>query len=761
MAKIYLDDGSFKTSQQAGKRFLDNMDPDRLLAPCYLAIGLEPKNERYGGWEAKEIAGHSLGHYLSALAYMIETRGDKDLTDRLIYMLDELAFIQESGPGGYVGGVDPKKLEEAFQGIGEIERFSLNGVWVPWYSLHKIYAGLMDVYERLKNKKALGIVIKMSDWIIDQTKDMTEEMFQDMLYCEFGGMNETMATLYEVTGNESYLNLSYRFNHNELLDDLIAKENKLEGKHANTQIPKVIGFAKQYLTAGDKTMLEAAKFFFDQVTKHHSYIIGGNSFSEHFPEPDREPLGVATTETCNTYNMLRLAGELFKAEKSSHYMDYYEYGLVNHILASQEPVSGKKTYFVPTNAGSFKTYCTQDDSFWCCTGTGMENPGRYQEYIYLLDEEEKTLYINLYIASSYVDEKKKIEIHLQSDFPKQGKIEISAKLPKGYRLAIRQTDYSHGLVEESDYEQEGYCFFEMSRLPIMDGKAFTLSFTSEYKLKLYEAKDNPSHIGFIYGPIVLAAALGRDNFPESDILEDHTSLFSHPNITVPVLKKTDEDPLDKLKETNKEEMLFEYVDQDQDIRLLLKPFYKLHHERYALYLDYMSEQEYQSSLQLEGRDKFSDVLVDHISPYEQQSEIDHHYRGTNVKAGYNREIGKGFKVMAKGSCLSYQVQMPKGQEGYIYITLSRKKTEEFNKVDHAQGLQLSMNKIPLEQVNRKINETSELMEYVYLIPETLIQGKATSELTLMTGADNMEYEVYAIDIVNEQVEDEETSNEQE
>lgn len=456
MANVTLLDGIFKESEQIGKSYLLHLDIDRLVAPCYVAAGLQPKKPRYGGWEDTPIAGHSVGHWLSAAAAMVKATDDKELLQKLIYAVDELAYVQSHDPDGYVSGFHRACFDQAFTGEFEVHNFGLGGSWVPWYSLHKIYAGLIDAYQFTGIERALEVVVRLSDWAKHGTDRLTEEQFQRMLICEHGGMNEAMADLFLITGNRSYFELAERFCHRAVLDPLSEGVEELEGKHANTQIPKVIGAAKLYEITGKESYRKAAEFFWREVTGNRSYVIGGNSIFEHFQAPGQEKLGVETAETCNTYNMLKLTRHLFRWAPDSSYMDFYERALYNHILASQDPDTGMKMYFVSTEPGHFKVYGTAEESFWCCTGTGMENPSRYTHDIY--HEEADAVYVNLFIASRASLDNGQFVIRQETDFPRSEhtKIVIEDASEGSRKLRIRIPNWVQGMFTAIVNGEETY-----------------------------------------------------------------------------------------------------------------------------------------------------------------------------------------------------------------------------------------------------------------------------------------------------------------
>ncbi len=360
------------------------------------------KAEVYGGWEKLGVSGHSLGHYLSACSMMYASSGDKRYKEKVDYIIDELAICQQARKTGYVGAIPGEDSLWDQVAAGDIRSGALlNGSWVPWYTLHKMLAGLVDAYQYTNNKKALDIATKFCDWIDVKFKNLTEKQFQAMLDCEQGGMNEALANMYALTGNKKYLELSYKFDHKKILDPLADGEDILPGKHANTQIPKVIGAIRQYELTGNEKEEKTADFFWQTVVDHHSYVIGGNSNFEHFDEPDKlsDNLSDNTTETCNSYNMLKLTRHLFALNADAHYMDYYERTLYNHILASINPETGMTCYYVPLASDGMKTYATPTESFWCCTGTGMENHVKYGNTIYAKGN-DGSLYVNLFIPST-------------------------------------------------------------------------------------------------------------------------------------------------------------------------------------------------------------------------------------------------------------------------------------------------------------------------------------------------------------------------
>ncbi|MGH8526109.1 MAG: beta-L-arabinofuranosidase domain-containing protein, partial [Gammaproteobacteria bacterium] len=265
LADVRLLDGPFKKAMQLDAAYLLRLEPDRFLSWFRKEAGLKPKGVVYGGWEARGIAGQSLGHYLSACAMMFASTGDARFRDRVNYIVDELELCQRAAGNGYVAAIPNGKKIFREVAAGEIrsQGFDLNGGWVPWYTLHKLFAGLLDVNHYCGNAKALAVAVKLADWADTTLANLTEEQFQRMLACEHGGMNESLAELYARTGNEKYLRLSRRFHHKAVLEPLVRREDRLRGLHANTQIPKLIGLARRYELTGDAADRTAAEFFWD------------------------------------------------------------------------------------------------------------------------------------------------------------------------------------------------------------------------------------------------------------------------------------------------------------------------------------------------------------------------------------------------------------------------------------------------------------------------------------------------------------------
>lgn len=661
LLNVQLTEGLFKTSQETGEQFLLDLDVDRLLAPCYIALGLEPKKTRYGGWESMEIAGHSLGHYLSAASIMYQTTKLEELKTRIDYIVMELADLQDVSGDGYISGFKRDCFDEVFSGDFRVEPFSLGGSWVPWYSIHKIFQGLMDVYDFTGLNLAKDVLYRLSDWAETGLRSLSDDAFQRMLICEFGGMNDVFADVYLLTKEARFLTLAERFQHEAILSPLSQGIDHLAGKHANTQIPKIIGTAKLYQITGKQAYKDTVMFFYHEVIKNRSYVIGGNSIGEHFGPSKTEPLGILTTETCNTYNMMKLASMIFAWDQQSTYYDYYERALFNHILASQDPETGGKTYFVPTEPGHFKVYCDKEESFWCCTGTGMENPARYGTDIFR--HMHDTLYVQLFINAVVTLEDQAIQFQQRTDFPYNDKVTLTVTRGDAVALDIRvrKPSWTQGpmtlmLNGEVIYPKEQAGYFTIDRTWYEGDE---LSWVTPMAVHLYHNKENNQQYVYMYGPLALAATLGRDNYPEADVVGDHQVHNHHPLIHVPPLI-SDQVPLDLIHCVDKETLTFQslpVVGEREDV-FTFKPFFTVHHERYTLYVTVLKLQDYTEQINKDERDKLALInrTVDVVTPGEQQPETDHKLTHENSRTGYLASVDKHWRDCVDQGFIQYQMK---------------------------------------------------------------------------------------------------------
>jgi hypothetical protein len=652
LESVRLEEGPFKHAMELDGRWLLALEPDRLLARFRSEAGLEPKAESYGAWESEGVAGHTLGHYLTACAKMYASTGDERFGDRTAYIVDELRECQRANGDGYVAAIPDGRRAFAEIRAGDIRSagFDLNGIWVPWYTLHKQFAGLLDTHRHCGNELALQVAIELADWAYQLTADLTHDQWQTMLACEHGGINESFAELYAVTGEERYLELSRKFHHEAVLEPLAEGEDPLPGLHGNTQIPKIIGVARRYELTGDERDRAIAESFWSTVVDHHSYVTGGNTTSEHFGPPDQlsNRLGNSTTETCNTYNMLKLTRHLMAWDPSARHADYYERALYNHILASQNPDTGMVCYYVPLEPGSHKTYSTIDDSFWCCVGTGIENHAKYGESIYYHSGD--TLYVNLFIASTLNWNERGLTLRQATDFPYEEATTLTLDLaePTEVSLAVRKPSWvGDGFAIEVNGEEapaqvrDGYAHI---RRQWEDGDTVRVRLPME--LRLEPMPDDADRVAILYGPLVLAGLLGPEDDPRATEMD-----------YVPVLVPGDRDLAEWIV-AGDEPLTFHLRGAGHPRNVLLKPFHQVHGERYTVYWDRFSPEGWERR-QAEYREErrrqkvLEAITVDWMQPGEMQDERDHNVQGENT--GVGEHLGRKFRHGFDGGWFSFEM----------------------------------------------------------------------------------------------------------
>ena len=584
----------FSQSEKIGREYLDGVDIDRLLSPIFEAHNMPAPNnaKRYGGWERKSannwekspetfsLAGHSLGHFLSALSECYAKSGDKKLKQKILYIVSQLESVQNNAKSGYIGGCKENCFTELFD--KNLTSWA-EGYWVPWYNLHKIFKGLTDAYSVTEDQTVLRVLLRFADWACDGLSDFSDEDFEKMLEYEHGGMNEVFANLYRITKNEKYLYFAEKFTHKKLFRFLLKGEDKLDGWHANTQIPKVTGMAAIYAAAPEahKEYRTAAENFWRFVTQDRSYAIGGNSDKEHFEKKGKETLSKKTCESCNTYNMMRLCEYLFSFKQKSEYFDWYENALLNHILAQQDE-SGAKMYFVSLLQGHHRTYEKKYKSWWCCTGTGMENPEKYENNIFFFDG--STLYINLYIPSRL--ETDGISLEINTDYPYSDKINIAVKRNTEIdSLKLRIPEFSHkaasirhGAKEFREIEK-GY--FTVSNIKGGD----TVELTLPMEITEYKSREKDV-CALKYGPVTLCAPLGKITDKVSEYISNEL-LIDDITVEYPSLLLNGKSAETCVEISDRKKLIFKIPAKNSTLGtpIILKPFFETRHEFYTVYFD--------------------------------------------------------------------------------------------------------------------------------------------------------------------------------
>jgi DUF1680 family protein len=594
LSQVRLLDSPFRDAMLRDENYLLSLDCDRLLRNFRVNANLPTDAKPYGGWEDPncELRGHSVGHYLSACSLMFASTGDarfKERVDKIVAGFAECqnALATNASHFGYLSA-----FPESF--IDRVE--NRKPVWAPWYTLHKIMAGLLDANQLCGNAQALVVLTNMADWVKFRVDNLPEEKMQASLQTEFGGMNEVLANLYGVTGNEDFLKTAEAFNQKRIFDPLARDEDKLNGLHANTQIPKMIGAARQYELTGNTRDADIAKFFWQRVALHRSYVIGGDSDGEHFfPTNDfAKHLSAETAETCNTYNMLKLTRHIFAWSPDAREMDFYERALYNDILASQDPEQGMFVYLMSLKPGHFKTYSTPENSFWCCVGTGMENHAKYGDTIYF--HGENSLFVNLFIPSELSWPEKNLVVRQETKFPESEKTELNFKCAQPTQLAlkIRWPAWAEKISVRVNGKKQKISGTPESYLTIdrdwQNGDRVEIQLPMQLHSEPLPGTTNI--VALLYGPIVLAGNLGTKGMPNS-YAKDQRDLVKIPDPKVPVFVSDDKNFLGKIKAT-REPLVFRTKNLGQPNDVTLIPFYKMQHERYSVYWNVVSETDWKN-----------------------------------------------------------------------------------------------------------------------------------------------------------------------
>lgn len=653
LSDVQLLSSPFEDACETDLNYILSLNPDRLLAPYLKEAGLTPKAPYYGNWESMGLAGHIGGHYLSALSNIYATTGNKEVFRRINYMVDELGKCQQANGNGYVGGIpEGKKLwDEIAAGKIDAGGFSLNGKWVPWYNLHKLFAGLIDAYQRAGVEKAKTVLVKLTDWCLNLTNQLNDQQMQTMLQCEQGGMNEALANVAAITGNKAYLTMAERFSHKAILNPLLQQKDELTGLHANTQIPKVIGFMRIGEISGNADWENAASFFWETVVNNRTISIGGNSVREHFNPIDDFSTMMESREgpeTCNSYNMLKLTEHLFLQHPMAKYMDYYERTVYNHILSTQNP-NGGFVYFTPARPRHYKVYSQPQEDFWCCVGSGLENHGKYGEMIYAHDGDN--LLVNLFIPSILKWTDKGVELTQTTQFPYEEKTVFQLKLKKNKRFAIsiRKPSWINGNELEisvngkvQKLKADGNSYVSKERIWKSGDK---IEVNLPMHTTIEKLPDNSDWISFIHGPIVLAAATDTTDLVgmfADDSRSGHIANGPlYPIGEAPVFVSDGTNLQSAITPVSNHPMEFTIAGNVYPAKyqsLHLEPFYKVQNTRYMLYwpfttqagLEKRKEEERVSDSLKQAIDR---MTVDRVLPGEQQPEADHNFKEHLSEAG--------------------------------------------------------------------------------------------------------------------------------
>ncbi|MBR5068707.1 MAG: glycoside hydrolase family 127 protein [Bacteroidales bacterium] len=735
LGDVSLLDSPLKKAQDLNVITLLKYDCDRLLAPYRKEAGLEPKAPTYPNWDG--LDGHVGGHYLTAMAQNAAL-GNEECRRRMEYMIGELQVCADANiknhpewGRGYVGGMpNSEKIWSTFK-KGDFNIYF--GSWAPFYNLHKMYAGLRDAWLYCGNEQALKLFLGFCDWAIDLTADLSDEQMESMLGNEHGGINEVLADAYAITGEQKYLDVARRFSHRRLLTPMSQHFDCLDNMHANTQVPKVVGFERISELSGDETFHDASAYFWDIVTGERSLAFGGNSRREHFPSKEACTdfiNDIDGPESCNTNNMLKLTEDLHRRNPEARYADYYELATFNHILSTQHPEHGGYVYFTSARPRHYRNYSAPNEAMWCCVGTGMENHGKYGQFIYT--HVDDALFVNLFVASELNWKEKGIVLRQETGFPYAETSKITIAQGKGqFSLMVRYP----GWVKPGQFAVK----VNGQPVSIVTGPSSYVSIDRKWKkgdvVEINFPMHNsvkylpnvPQYIALMHGPILLAMKTGTEDL--ANLIADDSRFGQYaggkklPINEAPILINDKIDAIaDQLQPIAGKPLHFTLTTKMENaIRNELQPFFELHDARYMMYWLALSEDSYKNFLdnlarQEQERQALEARTIDKVQPGEQQPETDHKMETDRSQVGNSNDTF--FRDARDGHYFSYLMKT----DGRTDLSLRLKywgvgewKTHEFD---------IFVDDVLVKEVNNTGKyRISEFKYETYPIPANLLEGK--------------------------------------
>lgn len=757
---VKLLDGPFRHALELNLQVLLKYDTDRLLAPYRKEAGLPEKAMSFSNWDG--LDGHVGGHYLSALAMHYAETGNAECQKRMEYMVAELKACQDANSAlhpdwgvGYVGGIP--KSEGLWPKIKAGDMGMIWNYWVPWYNVHKTYAGLRDAWLYAGNQTAKDVFLKFCDWGIDISSALSDEKMEQMLGNEHGGMNETFADAYQMTGDEKYLTAAKRFSHKWLLDAMAAKTDNLDNKHANTQVPKVVGFQRVAELSGDKKYADAGRFFWQTVTHNRSLAFGGNSRREFFPSKNAcvdFVNEVEGPETCNTYNMLKLTEDLFRVNPLPEYADFYERAMFNHILSTQHPEHGGYVYFTPARPQHYRVYSAPNQAMWCCVGSGMENHAKYNGFIYT--HQHDSLFLNLFVASELNWKEKGITIQQETNFPYEQ--QTTLKITEGssqFKLMVRHPVW----VKDGEFmiavngkkvknNSQASSYIAIDRV-WKKGDIVTVSLPMHTTIE--QLPNVPNYVAFMHGPILLGAKTGNQ---ELSGIVANDSRWGHiasgrrlPIDKAPIIIADDLSTIaDKLVPVNGKPFTFSTkgIKTINAENLELEPFYGIHDSRYMMYWMALSNNEYRSYLDSLAKiesDKMAlqSRTIDFVAPGEQQPEADHFIKSENTSTG--NHLDEFWRSARNNGFFSYQ--MSTNNETNLSLVVRYWGNEEGNRQFE---IYIDDQKLTTENIGGKWKQ-SKFVELEYAIPNSMVEGKSSVKVKFQSLPDNTAGAIFYVRLV--------------
>lgn len=762
LGDITLLDGPLKHARDLNVQVLLKYDCDRMLAPYRKEAGLQPRKPSYPNWDG--LDGHVGGHYLSALAINAAT-GNEECRKRMEYMISELQLVldannqrPEAWCHNYIGGVpNSAKMWTAFS-KGDFGPYF--GTWAPFYNIHKMYAGLRDAWLYCGNEQAKNLFLKFCDWAVDITRDLNDEQMEKMLGNEHGGMNEVLADAYAITGEQKYLDCARRFSHRMLLVPLENGKDCLDNMHANTQIPKVIGYQRIAELAHDVQYHNASEYFWEIVTRQRSLALGGNSRREHFPTKENcidYINDIDGPESCNTYNMLKLTEDLNRVKPNGMYGDFYETAMFNHILSAQHPQHGGYVYFTSARPRHYRNYSAPNEAMWCCVGTGMEDHGKYGQFVWTHDKgvkaEDDALYVNLFVASELNWKDRKMVIRQQTAFPYAETSVVEVAKGKGtFILKVRKPSWCENFTvkgvgfDADSYEENG---FVCMKRKWKKGDQVKISMPMHAYIK--PMINVPQYVAIMYGPILLGMKTGTEDM--RGLIADDSRFGQYAGgkklalDEAPILLPKHLDDIAKnLKPVPGKPLHFKLATHmENTIDGELQPFFEIHDSRYMMYWLALGENDYKAYMQkLADEEKARQALeartVDKVNPGEQQPETDHRMETDDSNKG-NTE-GIFFRDAKDGHYFSYLMQT----KGETNLSLQLKfwgqdewRTSEFD---------IYVNDKLLCSVNNSHRwRTTQFKTVDYAIPSEFVTGKKEIRVKFVAHKGKQVGQIYGVRLV--------------
>lgn len=762
LGDITLLDGPLKHARDLNVQVLLKYDCDRMLAPYRKEAGLQPRKPSYPNWDG--LDGHVGGHYLSALAINAAT-GNEECRKRMEYMISELQLVLDANNQrleawchNYIGGVsNSAKMWTAFS-KGDFGSYF--GTWAPFYNIHKMYAGLRDAWLYCGNEQAKNLFLKFCDWAVDITRDLNDEQMEKMLGNEHGGMNEVLADAYAITGEQKYLNCARRFSHKLLLVPMEEGKDCLDNMHANTQIPKVIGYQRIAELAHDVQYHNASEYFWEFVTRQRSLALGGNSRREHFPTKETcidYINDIDGPESCNTYNMLKLTEDLNRVKPDGMYGDFYETAMFNHILSTQHPQHGGYVYFTSARPRHYRNYSAPNKAMWCCVGTGMENHGKYGQFVWTHDKgvkaEDDALYVNLFVASELNWKDRKMVIRQQTAFPYAETSVVEVAKGKGtFILKVRKPSWCENFTvkgvgfDADSYEENG---FVCMKRKWKKGDQVKISMPMHAYIK--PMINVPQYVAIMYGPILLGMKSGTEDM--RGLIADDSRFGQYAGgkklalDEAPILLPKHLDDIAKnLKPVPAKPLHFKLATHmENTIDGELQPFFEIHDSRYMMYWLALGENDYKAYMQkLADEEKARQALeartVDKVNPGEQQPETDHRMETDDSNKG-NTE-GIFFRDAKDGHYFSYLMQT----KGETNLSLQLKfwgqdewRTSEFD---------IYVNDKLLCSVNNSHRwRTTQFKTVDYAIPSEFVKGKKEIRVKFVAHKGKQVGQIYGVRLV--------------